>query len=148
MNIYENDQNNSVVNADFTVSADDFSVSAGTQDLSEDITVLTASSNENEDASVFTYEFRKPIAYENRSITKLSFDWETLTGRDALNIENELQALGKMVLEPAFSGDYIVRMAARASEPSVDLDFFNYVSLRDLNKIRSAARTFLLKSES
>jgi hypothetical protein len=98
-------------------------------------------------AGTFTHAFRKPFAYMGKEYDKLQFDWEGLTGRDSLAIEAELQAMGVLVAAPAFSAPYIVRMAARACTETIGADAFELMPLADFNKIRGAARSFLLASE-
>ena len=71
-----------------------------------------------------------------------------MTGEDSLSIENELQAQGKFVVAPTFSGEYLVRMASRACTVPVGQDLIRSLPISDYNRIRSAARSFLLKSES
>ena len=63
-------------------------------------------------------------------------------------LEQELQAIGRPAIVPAFSGEYLVRMAARAcTTANIGCDIFDNMKLSDYNKIRSAARSFLLMSE-
>lgn len=95
----------------------------------------------------YTHKFRKPFEYQGKTYTELTFDWDKLTGNDGLAIENELQQLGKPVVVPAFSGEYLVRLAARACTEKIGADAFGSMSIADYNKIRSAARSFLLQSE-
>lgn len=95
----------------------------------------------------FEIEFKKPVKYNNKEYTKLSFDFDKLTGLDGLAIEEELQMMNKAVIVPALSGEYLVRMAARACTERIGADIFNYMSLKDYNRIRSAARSFLILSE-
>lgn len=98
--------------------------------------------------NALTIELKKSIEYNGEKYTELKFDFEKLTGKDGLEIENELASLGLPLVIPAFSGEYLIRMAAKAccSEP-IGYDFFDIIPLRDFNRIRSAARSFLLKSE-
>ncbi len=100
-----------------------------------------------EASGVITIELKRPIDYNGKRYTELSFDFEKLTGKDGLNIENELQSLGKAVVVPAFSGEYLIRMAAKACGEPIGYDFLESVSMHDYNRIRNAARSFLLKSE-
>ena len=95
----------------------------------------------------FEIELKKEIEYDGKKYSRLSFDFGKLTGEDGLNIENELSALGKMAMVPAFSGEYLIRMAAKACDEPIGSDIFKIISLADFNRIRSAARSFLLKSE-
>lgn len=95
----------------------------------------------------FTLAFRKPFEYNGKQYTELNFEWDNLTGRDALNIESEMARLGKALIAPAFSGEYLIRMAAKACIEKVGSDAFEAMPIIEYNKIRSAARSFLLKSE-
>lgn len=101
------------------------------------------------EASAYTYvhKFRTPFEYESKTHETLTFDWGTLTGTDSLDIENEMQAAGKPVIVPTFSSEYLIRMAARACTPRLGVDVLCAMPIADYNKIRSAARSFLLKSE-
>ena len=114
-----------------------------------DETELEAAREEARKSNValFEIEFKKPVKYNNKEYAKLSFDFDKLTGLDGLAIEEELQMLNKAVIVPALSGDYLVRMAARACTERIGADIFNYMSLKDYNRIRSAARSFLILSE-
>lgn len=99
------------------------------------------------DVALFEIEFKKPVTYNGKEYSKLAFDFDKLTGLDGLAIEEELQMMNKAVIVPALSGEYLVRMAARACTERIGADIFNYMSLKDYNRIRSAARSFLLQSE-
>ncbi len=90
------------------------------------------------------FKLRKPVLNNGEELKELTFDFEKLTGADALEIESELAALGKTAAVPAFSSEYLVRMAIRACEQDVDLDFFKRVSIADFNKIQSRMRFFLI----
>ena len=96
----------------------------------------------------YTITFKSPLTYNEKSYETLTFDFEKLTGRDALNIEDELASIGKATIAPVFSGEYLVRMAAKACTEPVGADIFDKMSISDYNRVRSAARSFLLKSES
>ena len=99
-------------------------------------------------ANTFTYTFTKPFTYEGKTYEALTFDWDRLTGKDALAIEGELQALGKAVIVPEFSGEYLIRMAARACTERIGSDLLCAVPISAYNRIRGAARSFLLRSGS
>lgn len=97
---------------------------------------------------LFTLHFRKPITYNGKTYDKLIFDFGGLTGEDGLAIEDELLAIGKAVIVPTISGQYLIRMATRACTERVGTDIFKQMSLSDYNMVRGAARSFLLRSES
>ena len=98
----------------------------------------------------YVHKFKRPftclIGTNQRTFEELTFDFDKLTGRDSLAIENELQALGKPVVVAEMSGEYLIRMAARACSEKVSADDLASASLTDYNKIRSKARSFLLRS--
>ncbi len=102
-----------------------------------------------EEQSIYTYvhHFRNPFEYEGKTYETLTFNWGKLTGDDSLSIEEEMQAAGKPVIVPTFSGGYLMRMAARASSPRVGFDVLRALPISEYNQIRSKARSFLLLSE-
>lgn len=99
------------------------------------------------DHGAYTHQLSRPVTYNGREYSALTFAWDKLTGRDGLAIEEEMQQAGKTLIIPVFSGDYLIRMAARACTEQIGADVFKTMPLSDYNKIRSAARSFLLKSE-
>lgn len=104
------------------------------------------------DIGIYVHTFKAPffclIGTEHRSFDQLTFDFNKLTGRDSLAIENELQSLGKPVIVAEMSGEYLIRMAARACTEKISADDLAAAPLADYNKIRSRARSFLLRSGS
>ncbi|MCI9174401.1 MAG: hypothetical protein HFH49_05540 [Lachnospiraceae bacterium] len=102
----------------------------------------------NHGKNTYTHVFKEPFVYEDRTFEALTFDWGRLTGRDGLAIERELQTLGIALMVPAFSGEYLIRMAAKASVEGISSDMIEALPLQDYNRIRSAGRSFLLKAES
>lgn len=109
--------------------------------------VEEAQTDTPEDDSLFTVTFRKPVLYNGQQYKSLTFDFDSLTGGDGLSIEAELQANGRMPIVPAFSGEYLIRMAAKACTEPIGHDIFSVMPLREYNSIRSAARNFLLRTE-
>lgn len=96
----------------------------------------------------YIHKFRKPFSFEGKTYEELTFAWGDLTGEDALAIEDELQAMNKPVIVPTFSGPYLIRMAARACTEKIGEDTIRAMPIAEFNRIRSAARNFLVKSES
>lgn len=116
-------------------------------DVKIDVATKEAEMVQDENVGVYIHIFRTPYAYEGRNYETLTFDFDKLTGNDALAIEEEMQANGKPVIVPTLSGDYLVRMAARACTERVGVDFFGALPIREYQVIRNKARSFLLKSE-
>ncbi|MBE5809224.1 MAG: hypothetical protein E7317_12940 [Clostridiales bacterium] len=96
---------------------------------------------------LFTLKFRKPFTYESVEYDELQFDFESLTGNDSLQIEAEINRTGQQVAVPAFSGEFIVRMAARACTAPIGHDAMRLMSMRDWHRLRARARNFLMASE-
>ena len=110
-------------------------------------TELNAAEQEAESSSsVYTAKLAEPVEYEDKTYTEITFDFGALTGEDALAIESELDLLGKPLIAPEFSGEYLIRMASRASNPRVGTDFLKQLPIGVFNKIRNKGRSFLLKS--
>lgn len=117
----------------------------------------TAAKAEEGNTSAYVHKLKKPFTFEGCTIEELSFDFDRLTGNDSLAIEDELQAMNKPVIVPTFSGQYLIRMAARACTTAlttpdgksrrIGVDVIQALPIGDYNRIRSKARTFLLASE-
>jgi hypothetical protein len=103
--------------------------------------------DQNENVYEYVHKLNKPFEYEGRTYESMHFDWGKLTGNDGLAIENEMQAMGTPVVIPSLSGAYLIRMAARASVENIAVNVLTALPIRDYNKIRSEARSFLLKTE-
>ena len=147
-----------------TIPADAFSVEKKTGDThavnETEFAAAEAAAKakaEQENSSAYVHKLKKPFTFEGCTIEELSFDFDQLTGNDSLAIEDELQAMNKPVIVPTFSGQYLIRMAARACTTTfttadgkkrrVGADVIQALPIGDYNRIRSKARTFLLASE-
>ena len=97
--------------------------------------------------NLFKLKFKKPFTYDGVDYDELEFDFDGLTGGDSLEVEKELARMGTQVAVPAFSGDYIIRIAARACTSPIGSDAFLRMSLKDYNRVRSRVRNFLMASE-
>lgn len=95
----------------------------------------------------FVLKFKKPFVYNGVEYSELEFDFEGLTGNDSLEVERELTRRGINIIAPAFSIEYIVRIAARACTSPIGHDAMSLMTIRDFNRIRSAVRNFLMGSE-
>lgn len=113
--------------------------------MAEKDNVIKMENETVEQNGVYVHEFSKPFTYEGKTYEKLTFNWYMLTGNDSLAIENELQSLGKAIIMPEFSGDYLVRMASRACTENIGADVILAMPLGDYNAIRGKARSFLIR---
>lgn len=66
------------------------------------------------DTGISVHRFSRPLQWEGRTYETLTFQWNTLSGRDHLEIENGLLARGKTLVVPEYTGDYLCGMAVRA----------------------------------
>lgn len=100
---------------------------------------------------IYTHRLRRPFTFEGNTFTELVFDWGSLTANDSLAIESEIEAKGKAVVVPEMSGEYLIRMAARACTTTgengrrLGVDAFQKLPMGDFNRIRGRARSFLLR---
>lgn len=99
-----------------------------------------------ESTYVYVHKLSKPFTYEDKTYTEFTFEWEKLTGNDSIAIEDEVRALGKVVVSAEFSSEYLVRMAAKACTEAIGADLITALPLRDYNKIRGKARSFLMNA--
>ncbi len=97
-------------------------------------------------ANAYTHKFATPFEFEGKTYESLTFDWGALTGSDFLIIEGELAAMGKALIAPEFSGEFLVRMASRACTEQLGSDAMTALPIGDFNRIRGKARSFLLST--
>lgn len=103
--------------------------------------------DQNENVYEYVHKLAKPFEYEGKTYESMHFNWGKLTGNDGLAIENEMMAMGTTVVIPSLSGEYLVRMASRASAEGIAVNVLTALPIREYNKIRSEARSFLLRTE-
>lgn len=105
----------------------------------------TVIEEEAKESSIWKYTLKKPVSYNSEEITELEFDFDKLTGKDALEVENELMRLGKLAIYTQLQNiNYIMAMAARACTKPIGTDLFAFLSIADYNEIRNKTQLFLL----
>lgn len=92
-----------------------------------------------------TIVLSKPFTYEGKTYETFDLDFTALTGRDFTAIETECSMLQKVIVAPTFSTEFLYRMAAKAAH--VGSDVIISLPIAEFNRVRSAARSFLLKTE-
>ncbi len=95
--------------------------------------------------AAYTHKFAKPFSWMGKTYEKLIFNFDTLTGNDFLAVEAVMNSRGKVLVTPAFSGDFLCLIAAKAC--GLGDDALCALPIADFSKIRSMARSFLLKTE-
>lgn len=103
--------------------------------------VVTESDTPN---GAYVHEFTKPYTYEDKTYTKMVFDFERLLGDDLVAIENEMAAVGEYALSPEISTSFLYRLAARAA--GVASDVIVHLPIRDFGKIKNKSRDFLIST--
>ncbi|MCR2026887.1 hypothetical protein [Anaerotruncus colihominis] len=105
------------------------------------------------DHSSYTHVFQPSFIYEGRTYDTLTFNWDALTGKDSLAIEAEMMLKGKTLILPAYTGEYLVGMAARActyrddsGNRTVNTNTICALPLKDFQAICNRARNFLLRA--
>lgn len=106
----------------------------------KDISIVDV--EEKAETGVYEHTLKKPFEYEGKTYEKLIFDFERLSGHDYIAIEQEMAMRGKGLVVPEFSSDFLTGMAARSS--GVPEDVLIALPLKEFNKIRNKARSFLL----
>lgn len=111
----------------------------------EDVEKIVDSTFDDMTDTDSVYHLKKSVLYNGEEITELSFDFDRLTGADALNIEEQLAAQGKTAYAGAVNdANYLILMAAKACTTPVGADFFKRISIVDFERIKNRSRFFLL----
>ena len=102
------------------------------------------------DISTYTHKFKNPFTVQGITVDALTFNWGALTGKDHMDIENEMLMRGKTLVVPEFTSDFLCGMAVRACTVR-DKDGICILStkamrempIRDFQLICKKARSFL-----
>lgn len=102
-----------------------------------------------EETRSYTHEFDRPFTYNGITVEKLTFNWDSLTGRDSINIEREMTLLsgGKGVQN--FGREHMMLIAVRAcsarnedNKRFVDKSFMEGLPIVDFEEITAMGRLF------
>lgn len=94
---------------------------------------------------VYNHVFKKPFEYQGQKFKTLCFNFNKLTGRDLVAVENEMMNNNEYALDPILSRNYLGKLASRAS--GVANDVIEAMPASDFKKITDAARNFLVDME-
>ncbi|MBR2131393.1 MAG: hypothetical protein IJ955_02450 [Oscillospiraceae bacterium] len=107
------------------------------------------------DAGSYTHVFAAPFSYEGETYEQLTFQWDSLTGKDSMDIERDLRMKGLTVVVAEYTPEYLTSMAARActyrdsnGKRTVSMFTLQALPLRDFRAICGQARRFLQRAES
>lgn len=91
---------------------------------------------------------KKPIERMGTTYKELHFDFDRLTGKDSLEVEDEIEKTTHLtVVAPALNLEYLIRISARACLEPIGRDDILNMNLSDFNHIRNMARNFMLRSD-
>ena len=91
---------------------------------------------------------KKPIERMGTTYKELHFDFDKLTGKDSLEVEEEIEKTTHLtVVAPALNLEYLIRISARACDEPIGRDDILNMNLSDFNHIRNMARNFMLRSD-
>ena len=106
------------------------------------------------DVGSYTHTFKRPFLWKGTAYKSLTFQWDGLSGKDHLEIENEILMKGRTLVSPAFTGDFLAGMAARActerdekGKRVIDGQAIVEMPMADFQAITRRARSFLLRAE-
>lgn len=111
------------------------------EETKEEVKVVTDSDTPE---GAYVHEFTKPYTFEDKTYTRLVFDFEKLIGDDLVAIENEMAAVGEYALSPEISTSFLYRLAAKAA--GVGSDVIAHMPIRDFGKIKNKSRDFLIST--
>ena len=95
----------------------------------------------------YTVKLAPAFAYEGQEYTEIHFNFGKLTGKDAVDIEEEMTAQGiAAVQNEATDGKY--QMIAAAKGSGVSEDVLKALPLKKNMEIKRAARRYMLNAES
>lgn len=89
----------------------------------------------------YRHHFSKPFVWMGKTFETLDFHFGELTGKDALQIYQELSSRGVMVLSPRTSPQYQVILASKASK--LGTDAFEAMPYKDFETILAKTRNFI-----
>lgn len=110
-----------------------------------EITVIPMEENKSIDETstgVYIHTFKTPFVYGGTTYRELTFNFERLSGRDMVAIENEMMMNGEYVVATEMSLSFQAKMAAKAA--GIGNDVLDAMPIKEFNRITKAARSFLL----
>ena len=126
----------------------------GIQEDAEEAERVEKEAKKEPETGSYTHTFKKPFQWKDHTFESLTFDWTALDGGDYLDIESEIVMKGRTLISPAFTGEFLAGMAARActernekGKRVIDGQALKKMSMTDFQAITRKARGFLLRAE-
>ena len=96
----------------------------------------------NANDSLYVHKLSRPVEYDGKKYEELTFDFDSLTGGDSMDVEDELARQNHPVITRSIDTAYLTRMCARACTASIGWDIFRLMAVRDCNRITNISRRF------
>lgn len=124
-------------------------------EAAEQAETLDAAAQAEDDTGTYTHVFKKPFTYQGVTYEKLTFNWDSLSGKDSVAIERDLLRRGLTTVLAEFTPEYLAGMAVRACTyrnddgfRTVTPDTLDAMPIHEFRRICGAARSFLLRAGS
>lgn len=121
------------------------------QEQVDEAVILTpeqiAEEQEEMGAGIYVHVFTKPFQWEGKVYGSLTFDFESLTGRDTLAVERELAAKNIFTVVRSLNIEFQMRIAARACTSPIGTDMLESMPIKDFEKIMNRVRAFFAAAE-
>ena len=123
------------------------------QDSAQQAEQLEKEVRTQKDSGTYTHVFQEPFTYQGETYEKLTFNWNTLSGKDSVAIERSLLRRNITTVLAHFTPEYLAEMAARACTyrnedgfRTITTEVLYELPLLEFRAICDAARRFLLQS--
>lgn len=134
-------------NAATEINAEGAEIAVNSPNGENNTTITPIHNVENKgNTGVYNHTFKKPFEYQGQTFKVLCFNFNKLTGRDLVAVENEMMNNNEYALDPVLSRNYLGKLASKAS--GVASDVIEAMPAREFKKITDAARNFLTDMES
>ena len=91
-------------------------------------------------------QLNKPLRHKGAELRELDIDVEALTGKDLLDVEQDIFRAGKILVMADFAKVYLSRVAARAAR--IPLEVLEQMPARDFTAVTNKVQAFLTGSGS
>lgn len=138
----DNERNNTTAE----INAEGAEIAVNSPDSENNTITLVNHNVENKsNVGVYNHVFKNPFEYQGQKFKTLCFNFNKLTGRDLVAVENEMMNNNEFALDPVLSRNYLGKLASKAS--GVPNDVIEAMPAIDFKKITDAARNFLADME-
>lgn len=91
------------------------------------------------------YRLKKPFEFEGNIYEEFILDFDSLKGKDLINIDEELSFLGKFIVSPETSLAFKTILVSKATKVSYDV--ISNLPLKEFNELIKRATGFLLDTD-